>query len=101
MNYPLTVNKKDGVTLTPHNSYYSDEYASKMCDLYLTAKVYRNEHGKMQRYYRLNAKHDHTIEQALAYNIKCPKCGAMMKQVGRQNSYTELGLYTCPKCERK
>ena len=38
MNYPLTVNKKDGVTLTPHNSYYSDEYASKMCDLYLTAR---------------------------------------------------------------
>lgn len=101
MNYPLTVDKKDGVTLTPHNSYYSDEYASKMCDLYLNVKLYRNEQGKMQKYYRLYAQQDHTIEQALAYNIKCPSCGATLKQVGRQNSYNELGLYTCPRCARR
>lgn len=53
----------------------------------------------MQKYYRLHAKHDHTPEMALAYEIKCPKCGQIMKQVTRQNSFTELGLYTCKHCK--
>ena len=37
---------------------------------------------------------------ALAYDIKCPKCGAILKQVARQNSGTELGLYTCKVCNK-
>ena len=32
---------------------------------------------------------------------KCPKCGAILKQVARQNSGTELGLYTCRVCNEK
>ena len=101
MNYPLNVNKKDGVTLTPHTSFYSDEHASQMCKLYLSDEVHRNEHGRMQRFYRLHAMYPHTQEQAFAYNIKCPSCGATLKQVGRQNSFNELGLYTCEKCKRR
>ena len=36
MNYPLhNENKKHPEILTPTHSSYSDEYAQRMCDLYL------------------------------------------------------------------
>lgn len=59
-----------------------------------------NEQGELQEYYRLHARDWHTPEMALAYDIKCPKCGAILKQVARQNSGTELGLYTCKVCNK-
>ena len=100
MNYPLMkLNKYDQDILTPQNTYYSEEYCARICDLYLTDQLHRNEKGNMQKYYRLHAKHDHTPEMALAYEIKCPKCGQIMKHVTRQNRFTELGLYTCKHCK--
>lgn len=48
----------------------------------------------------LDARDWHTPEMALTYDIKCPKCGALLKQVARQNSGTELGLYTCKVCSK-
>lgn len=99
MNYPLlTLNKADRNLLTPQKSYCSDEYCKKMRRLYLSDEVHRNEKGNMQKYYRLHAAHEHTLDQALAYEIKCPSCGNIMKQVAHQNSSTELGLYTCKHC---
>lgn len=63
MNYPLMrLNKKDSNQLTPQNSYYSKEYCERMCKLYLTDELHRNEHGKMQKYYRLHARDNHTQE---------------------------------------
>lgn len=101
MNYPLMkLNKQNRNILTPQNTYYSEEHCKEYCDLYLTTQCYKDERGKEQTCYRLHAKADHTQEQALAYDIQCPKCGHVMKQIARQNSYTELGLYTCRECNR-
>ena len=98
-NYPLfKMNRNDPDTLTPQNSYYSEQYCERHCNLYLTTQVHQNKKGRLQEYYRLHASTSHTPEQALAYEIKCPKCGAIMKQVTRQNTGTELGLYTCKRC---
>lgn len=100
-NYPLfSMNKKDPDILTPQNSYYSEQYCEQHCKLYLTTQVHQNEKGRYQAYYRLHASTAHTPEQALAYEIKCPKCDSIMKQVTRQNTGTELGLYTCKRCNR-
>ena len=100
MNYRLHVANKEGTKLVPIHTSYSDEYAQRMCDLYLSDEVHRNEEGRMQKYYRLHAKHDHTQEMALAYDIQCPKCSGRLKEIGRQLSFNELGLYTCPTCNR-
>ena len=100
MNYRLHVANKEGTQLVPIHTSYSDEYAQRMCDLYLSDEVHRNEEGRMQKYYRLHAKHEHTQEMALAYDIQCPKCNGRLKQIGRQLSFNELGLYTCPACNR-
>ena len=76
MNYPLhKTNKEHPEILTPAHSSYSDEYAQRMCDLYLSDHIERNEQGELQEYYRLHARDWHTPEMALAYDIKCPKCG--------------------------
>ena len=70
------------------------------CDLYLTEQLDRNEDGKSQRNYRLHARAAHTPEMALAYEIKCPKCGNTLKQIARQRTLTDLGLYTCKCCNK-
>lgn len=100
MIYPLHGQAK-GNCLTPSNSYYSEEYARRMCDIYLSDEVARDEEGKVRKHYRLHSRHDHTQEAALAYDIKCPKCHSSLKQIGRQISFNELGLYSCPACSRK
>jgi hypothetical protein len=101
MNYPLHKKNKEGTFLGATQSYYSDEYARAMCDLYLSDELARNDKGKMQKFYRLHAKYNHSQEMALAYDIDCPCCGSQLKQVGRQISSNELGLYTCPACSRR
>lgn len=71
-----------------------------MCDLYLKDELAKNEEGRVKKFYRLHAKKEHTQEMALAYDIQCPKCSGRLKQIGRQLSFNELGLYTCPACNR-
>lgn len=101
-NYPLKATSKGGTLLLPNNSYISDEYAEKTCDLFLRSSVKKDGQGKLHKYYRLHAKQAHDSEMALAYDIRCPECHVgMLKQIGRQLSYNELGLYRCPVCDRK
>ena len=101
-NYPLKATSKGGTLLLPNNSYISDEYAEKTCDLFLRSSVEQDGQGKLHKYYRLYAKQAHNTEMALAYDIQCPECRVgMLKQIGRQLSYNELGLYRCPVCDRK
>lgn len=95
MIYPLHGQTK-GNYLTASNSSYSEEYAQRMCDLYLKDELAKNEEGRIKKYYRLHAKQNHTQEMALAYDIQCPRCSSRLKQIGRQLSFNELGLYTCP-----
>lgn len=101
-NYPLRANKYNWRSLTPGtNHYYTDEYTASMYDMYLTDEFIRDKHNNLHRYYRLHAKQPHSIEMALAYDIKCPRCkGNDLKQVGRCKDFYTLGLYECPVCDR-
>lgn len=72
----------------------------RMCSLYLTDELSRDETGKIKKTYRLHASNDHTEEMAFAYEIHCPKCGNHLKQIGRQLTLNTLGLYKCPVCDR-
>lgn len=103
MNYPLRQNKFDWRSLTPEdNHYFTEEYIADHYDLYLTSEYTKDNEGEVHRYYRLHANHPHTIEMALAYDIKCPRCkGNVLKQVARCRNYYTLGLYECPVCDRK
>ena len=98
--FPLTKLNKEGTLLNASHSYYTEEYAQRMCSLYLTDELSRDETGKIKRTYRLHASSDHTEEMAFAYEIHCPKCGNHLKQIGRQLTLNTLGLYKCPVCDR-
>ena len=100
MVFPLTKLNKEGTLLNASHSYYTEEYAQRMCSLYLTDELSRDETGKIKRTYRLHASNDHTEEMAFAYEIHCPKCGNHLKQIGRQLTLNTLGLYKCPVCDR-
>lgn len=100
-NYPIYHRCKNNDTLLgATSSYYSDEYAENMCELFLRDEFHKDGKGKMHHCYRLHAYHPHTIEMALQYEINCPNCSTgMLKQVGRSKNSHELGLYVCPVCE--
>jgi hypothetical protein len=101
-NYPLMKMNKEGRLLRPQHSFYSDEYAQKMCDLYLSSSIKKDEQGKLHKYYRLHAKQAHNMEMAFTYDIHCPNCkSGMLKQIGSSLNYNELGLYRCPVCDKK
>jgi len=99
-NYPLHPNKYDPRSLEPINAYITEEYIEKQYKLYLTTNYTRSDDGKVHRTYRLHAVDPHSIDMALAYDIKCPKCRShLLKQVGRCLNYHDLGLYKCPVCD--
>lgn len=101
-NYSISKMNKEGTLLRPTGSYFSDEYAEKMCDLYLRNEIHEDKHRKLHKYYRLHAKQPHNIEMALAYDIHCPNCSVgMLKQIGREVNSHELGLYVCPICDKR
>ena len=97
MIYKLHKNKTNNF-LTASSGYYTEEYAQDMFDLYLQTELIRNEDGKVEKFYRLYAKEDHTQDMALAYDVQCPDCRNKLKQVGRQLTFNKLGLYKCPHC---
>lgn len=102
-NYPIhRMGKDDSTLLGAITSFYSDEYADRMCTLHLRDEIHKDEKGHLTKYYRLRAHEPHTIEMALQYEIHCPVCSTgMPKQVGRCLNSHELGLYVCPVCEKR
>ena len=53
MIYPIIANKKNNILRTHHSSY-SEEYAQRMCNLYLSDEIHRDDEGKLHKYYRLH-----------------------------------------------
>lgn len=101
-NYPIRIVNKEKTLLHPSSSFYSDEYVDNNCDFFLRSSVEKDEEGNLHKYYRLHARNAHNAEMALAYDIRCPECKVgMLKQIGRQLSASELGLYRCPVCDKK
>lgn len=101
MIYPIIRNKKNVNLLTPSHSTYSDEYAQRMCSLYLSDEIHVDDKRQTHKYYRLHAKDAHSEEMALSYDIACPHCGTHLKQVGRTLNYNDLGLYICKHCDER
>ena len=94
---------KDGTYgLHPQSTYYTEDYAERMCEFYLTDEFCKNDTGGVDIYYRLHSPRiPHDNNQALAYDVHCPKCGALMKQVTTNKDYHTLGYYECKKCNNK
>ena len=72
MVFPLVKMNKEGTLLQPTNSYYSEEYAQRMCDLYLTDELNRDETGKIRKTYRLHAS-----------KTTARRCHLLMKSIAR------------------
>ena len=53
MNYPLIKLNKTENLLRPTHSSYSDEYAQRMCDLYLSDEIHMDEKNHPHKYYIL------------------------------------------------
>ena len=101
MVYHLHRFNKGSNILHPSNVFCTEEYAEGKFSLYLTEVFHRDEEGTVHKYYRLHARDPHSIEDALAYDIKCPECGDQntLKQIGRVLNWNKLGLYKCPCCD--
>lgn len=88
--------------LHPQSTYYTEEYAERMCNFYLTDECIKNENGKVDVFYRLHSPRTaHNNNQALIYDVYCPKCNAIMRQISTNKDYHTLGYYECKKCNNK
>lgn len=99
--YPLHKNHKESTILYPQSSYYSEDYAQRMCSWYLTSHLDRAEHGKVHTTYRLHSSEPRTFAEYMAYDIVCPKCGQRMQPIDNALNYHDLALYSCRHCDKK
>ena len=99
-SYPISVNKSNPGSLTPTHSGNTKEYNESHYDLCLNEVIVPDEFGHTKKYYRLHAKHPHSTEMALAYDIQCPHCAGLLKPVGRMLNANELFLYECRHCDK-
>lgn len=79
------------------------EKVPMFCSTYANAisahhKLYLEE--IIDGYYRLISSDCHSKSKALAYNIHCPSCGAIMRTLSQPLNEHKLCLYTCSKCSR-
>ena len=88
--YPLINGNSSGKLKTPTHTWNSEEYVREHNDLYLTSEPGRK--------FRLHATHAHSVNDYLAYDIKCPHCSNLLTHVGRPIDYNDLGLYACKFC---
>ena len=100
--YYLNADKKNPYILEPGSYPYREaSFIKNTRELYLSEQLSSDQYGRLHRAYRLHAKKPHTVEMALQYDIKCPRCRARdLKQVGRCLSSHDLGLYKCRVCDK-
>ena len=95
---PCSANKK---LLQPRYTGNTAEHTKNHYDFYLTYELESGEYGAINRYYRLHAKEPHSEDMSLAYDIECPRCHHVLKPIGHFQNCYDLGLYTCPVCDRE
>ena len=100
--YCLNADKNNPNILEPKSYPYRDaSFIKNTSELYLSEQLTSDQHGHLHHAYRLHAKKPHTVEMALQYDIKCPRCRVRdMKLVGRCLSSRDLGLYKCRVCDQ-
>lgn len=99
--YGLSTYTKEGETLYPHDTTYTDEYASRMCNWCLTDHLYRDEDGNVRCNYRMHSNKPRTFVDFMAYDIICPKCGQRMQLIANALNNHDLALYSCRNCNKK
>lgn len=88
--HPLVDRDTDGLDKSPLFCCPDREKVAGIFALYLEELVSKR--------YRLIAREEHTIQQASAYSIHCPICGAVMRAISRPVDKHRLSLYECPEC---
>ncbi len=88
--HPLVDRDSDGLDKSPMFSSPEREKVAGIAALYLEEIVPRR--------YRLVAREPHTAQQAGAYSIHCPRCGAVMRSFSQPIDAHRLSLYECPNC---
>ena len=99
--FPLHTYNKEGTTLYPQSSSYSEEYAGRMCSWYLTDHISKDTHGKLHKHYRLHSCKERTFADYMGYDIICPNCGGRLHPIENAQNYHDLALYACRNCEKK
>ncbi len=99
--FPLNTNTKNGTVLHPQSSFYTEEYARRMCNWYLTDHVQKDGNGDVRKSYQLHSSEPRSFADFMAYDILCPKCGQRMHPIANAVNSHDLALYTCSACNKR
>lgn len=100
MAYILNTWKKTGKVLYPQNTYNTEDYVHDHNPFCLDDHYVRDERGNVLVRYQFYTKDPITFNESLEYDIKCPRCGAVMRLCG--NAYNDdhyHGIYKCRRCD--
>ncbi|MBQ0072228.1 MAG: hypothetical protein KBS81_10335 [Spirochaetales bacterium] len=90
---------RGGKTLYPHNILSSEEYVHSHHSFSLDAHYLKDERGKVLVRYQFYTHDPITFNESLEYDIKCPRCGSVMRLCGNGYDGHYHGLYKCRRCD--
>lgn len=90
--YPLRSVTADGKVKTPTHTLNNEEYISQHYDFWLT--------DEFDDHYRLHSRIRHSWDDAMSYDLKCPKCGNILTACGAPRNHNDLCLYVCKQCAK-
>ena len=92
---------KGGKTLYPKDEYRTSESIHKTEEFSLDEDLFQDEHRNIYARYRLHTKDAYRFYDTMDYDIKCPRCGDVLRLCGNPIDLHNHGLYRCRRCEEK
>ena len=90
---------KGGMTLYPKDSCSTSEVIHESAEFCLDTYLERDRYGKVYSRYRFCTKEPYRFFDTMDFDIKCPRCGGMLRLCGNPIDLHEHGLYRCRRCD--
>ena len=90
---------RDGKVLYPQDTLNTSEFVHDNNSLCLDEFIVSDRFRNTYRRYRLHTQEPHRFYDTMDYDIKCPRCGDILRLCGNPIDLHDHGLYRCRRCD--